>query len=48
MQDSEAREAYRRFVAEGIALGRRPELVGWGLTRMWVLRRETGIRDVVD
>ncbi len=30
---SEATEAYRRFVAEGIALGRRPELVGGGLTR---------------
>jgi len=32
-RDSEAKEAYRRFVAEGVALGRRPELVGWGLTR---------------
>ena len=25
---SEAKEAYRRFIAEGVALGRRPELVG--------------------
>jgi REP element-mobilizing transposase RayT len=33
MHDSAAREAYRRFVAEGIMLGRRPELVGWGPTR---------------
>jgi REP element-mobilizing transposase RayT len=33
VHDSKAREAYRRFVAEGMALGRRPELVGWGLTR---------------
>ena len=30
---SDAKEAYRRFVAEGVALGRRPELVGGGLTR---------------
>ena len=30
---SEAKEAYRRFVAEGVALGRRPELVGGGLRR---------------
>ncbi len=29
----EAKEAYRRFVAEGVALGRRPELVGGGLVR---------------
>jgi putative transposase len=27
-RESEAKEAYRRFVAEGVALGRRPELVG--------------------
>jgi hypothetical protein len=33
IHDSEAKEAYRRFVAEGVALGRQPELVGWGLTR---------------
>ena len=32
-QDSEAKEAYRRFVAQGVALGRRPELVGRGETR---------------
>ena len=30
---SEAKRAYRKFVAEGVALGRRPELVGGGLTR---------------
>jgi len=30
---SEAKEAYRRFVAEGVTLGRRPELVGGGLAR---------------
>jgi hypothetical protein len=29
----QARAAYRRFVEEGIALGRRPELVGGGLVR---------------
>ena len=32
-REGEAREAYRRFVKEGIALGRRPELVGGGLVR---------------
>jgi putative transposase len=32
-QDAEAKEGYRRFVAQGVALGRRPELVGGGLTR---------------
>lgn len=32
-RESQAREAYRRFVEEGIALGRRPELVGGGLVR---------------
>lgn len=30
---SDAKEAYRRFVAEGVRLGRRPELVGGGLAR---------------
>ena len=30
---SNAKEAYRRFVAEGVRLGRRPELVGGGLAR---------------
>ena len=29
-RESEAKEAYRRFVAQGVALGRRPELVGGG------------------
>ena len=32
-REVQAREAYRRFVEEGIALGRRPELVGGGLIR---------------
>ena len=32
-RESEAREAYRRFVAEGDPLGRRPELVGGKPTR---------------
>jgi REP-associated tyrosine transposase len=32
-REGEAKEAYRRFVAEGVALGRRPELVGGGRTR---------------
>jgi hypothetical protein len=29
----DAKEAYRKFVAEGVTLGRRPELVGGGLAR---------------
>src|SRR6185503_624496 len=32
-RETQAREAYRRFVEEGIVLGRRPELVGGGLIR---------------
>jgi REP element-mobilizing transposase RayT len=32
-RESEAKAAYRRFVGEGVALGRRPELVGGGLVR---------------
>jgi len=32
-REGEARSAYRRFVKEGVALGRRPELVGGGLGR---------------
>jgi len=32
-REEEARKAYREFVREGIALGRRPELVGGGLVR---------------
>ncbi len=31
--EGEAKRAYRRFVEEGVALGRRPELVGGGLVR---------------
>jgi len=53
-QDSEAKEAYRRFVAEGVALGRRPELVEWGLTRTaggWFevrSQRQRGRRELSD
>lgn len=32
-REGEAKGAYRRFVAEGVQLGRRPELVGGGLVR---------------
>jgi putative transposase len=32
-REGEAKSAYRRFVEEGAALGRRPELVGGGLVR---------------
>ena len=32
-RESQARVAYRQFVEDGIALGRRPELVGGGLVR---------------
>ena len=32
-REGDAREVYRRFVAEGVELGRRPELVGGGLIR---------------
>ena len=32
-REVEARTAYRRFVEQGMALGRRPELVGGGLIR---------------
>ena len=32
-REAEAKEAYRRYVAEGVALGRRPELVGGGGSR---------------
>jgi putative transposase len=32
-RQGQAREAYRRFVEEGVALGRRPDLVGGGLVR---------------
>jgi putative transposase len=32
-REGDAKGAYQRFVAEGVALGRRPELVGGGLVR---------------
>jgi hypothetical protein len=32
-REGDAKGAYRRFVEEGVALGRRPELVGGGLVR---------------
>ena len=32
-REGQAKEAYRRFVADGVELGRRPELVGGGLVR---------------
>ena len=32
-REGDAKDAYRRFVAEGVELGRRPELVGGGLMR---------------
>lgn len=32
-RETEAKETYRQFVAEGVALGRRPELVGGGRSR---------------
>jgi putative transposase len=32
-RDGEAKDAYRRFVSEGVGLGRRPELVGEGRSR---------------
>jgi REP-associated tyrosine transposase len=53
-RDSEATEAYRQFVAEGIALARRPELVGGGLTRSageWFAvrsHRPRGARELSD
>jgi hypothetical protein len=53
-REGDAKSAYRRFVAEGVALGRRPELVGGGLIRSlggWSevksLRRR-GTREVAD
>jgi REP element-mobilizing transposase RayT len=51
---SDAKEAYRRFVAEGIMLGRRPELVGGGLARSagdWFAvrsQRSRGTRELSD
>jgi len=32
-REGDAKSAYRRFVGEGVELGRRPELVGGGLIR---------------
>jgi hypothetical protein len=53
-RDGEGKGAYRRFVAEGVQLGRRPELVGGGLVRSqggWSevksLRRRAG-REMAD
>jgi REP element-mobilizing transposase RayT len=54
MHDSAAKEAYRRFVGEGVVLGRRPELVGGGLTRSaggWFevrSQRQRGGRQLAD
>jgi REP element-mobilizing transposase RayT len=51
---SDPKEAYRRFVAEGIMLGRRPELVGGGLARSagdWFAvrsQRSRGTRELSD
>ena len=51
---SEAKDAYRRYVGEGVALGRRPELVGGGLTRSagdWFAvrsQRPRGARELSD
>jgi putative transposase len=53
-RESEAREAYRGFVAEGIPLGRRPELVGGRSTRSsgaWFevkSRRQREGREITD
>ena len=32
-REGDAKSAYRRFVGEGVELGRRPEMVGGGLIR---------------
>ena len=51
---SEAKRAYWKFVAEGVVLGRRPELVGGGLTRSggeWFAvrsQRSRGPRELFD
>jgi putative transposase len=34
-REREARRAYRKYVAEGVAVGRRPELVGGGMVRSY-------------
>jgi REP element-mobilizing transposase RayT len=49
-----ARNAYRRFVAEGIGMGRQPELTGGGLTRSkggWsqvMAARRSGLKEQYD
>ena len=53
-RDAEAKEAYRRYIAEGVALGRRPELVGGGGSRSageWFAvksQRQRGVRASSD
>jgi REP element-mobilizing transposase RayT len=53
-REGEAKEAYRRYVAEGVGLGRRPELVGGRGSRAggeWFAvrsRRERGEREISD
>jgi len=52
--EGEAKKAYRRFVEEGVAAGRRPELVGGGLVRSlggWsevISLRRRGARELTD
>jgi len=52
--EGEAKRAYRRFVEEGVAAGRRPELVGGGLVRSlggWsevISLRRRGARELTD
>ena len=53
-REAEAKEAYRRFIAEGVELGRRPELVGGGRSRSageWFAvrsQRQRGERESLD
>ena len=53
-REGKARKAYRKFVKEGITLGRRPELVGGGLVRSvggWsevVSLRRQGVKEITD
>ena len=50
----EARLSYREFVKKGIEIGRRPELVGWGLIRSlggWSIVkaiRKAGVMELSD
>ena len=52
--EGEAKKAYRRFVEQGVAAGRRPELVGGGLVRSlggWsevISLRRRGVRELAD